>query len=72
MIPQSLFQTGMTDSDYPSLSAQGLASIPLTGPVRHVPLPTELSEQFNHVQCNCIMGLLPSISESVFVIYLIS
>lgn len=53
--------TGMTDGDYPSLSAQGLASVPLIGPVRHVPLPMELSEQFAHVQCNCFMGLLPTI-----------
>jgi len=55
------FQTGMTDGDYPSLSSHGLAAVPLIGPVRHVPLPAELSEQFAHVQCNCIMGLLPTI-----------
>ena len=59
-------QTGMTDSDYPSLCNQGLASIPLVGPVRHVPLPVELSEQFTHIQCNCVMGLLPQISMYCF------
>lgn len=60
----------MTDGDYPSLSNQGLASIPLIGPVKHVPLPAELSEQFSHVQCNFIMGLLPTIRKAILISFL--
>ncbi|KAM9820794.1 nuclear pore complex protein Nup155 [Neosynchiropus ocellatus] len=58
--------SGVSDMDYP-LQGPGLLSVPnlpeLT-PVRRVPLPPELVEQFSHMQCNCIMGVFPEISRA--------
>ncbi|NXC89374.1 NU155 protein, partial [Cercotrichas coryphoeus] len=58
--------SGMSDMDYP-LQGPGLLSIPNLpeiSPVRRVPLPPELVEQFGHMQCNCMMGVFPEISRA--------
>ncbi|CAB3985686.1 nuclear pore complex Nup155-like [Paramuricea clavata] len=55
--------SGVNDFDYPELSSisDGLANIQLISTVKHVPLPSELVEQFSYMQCNCQMGLFPEI-----------
>ncbi|XP_051876297.1 nuclear pore complex protein Nup155 [Pristis pectinata] len=58
--------SGMTDMDYP-LQGPGLVSLPNLpeiGPIRRVPLPPELVEQFGHMQCNCMMGVFPEIAKA--------
>ena len=47
--------SGVNDFDYPSLStiSNGLANIQLISTVKHVPLPSELVEQFS-----CILFLI--------------
>ncbi|NXO63930.1 NU155 protein, partial [Phainopepla nitens] len=58
--------SGMSDMDYP-LQGPGLLSIPNLpeiSPVRRVPLPPELVEQFGHMQCNCMMGVFPEINRA--------
>ncbi|XP_056593188.1 nuclear pore complex protein Nup155 isoform X1 [Triplophysa dalaica] len=58
--------SGMSDMDYP-LQGSGLISVPSLpelSPVRRVPLPPELVEQFGHMQCNCMMGVFPEISRA--------
>ncbi|XP_015195862.1 nuclear pore complex protein Nup155 [Lepisosteus oculatus] len=58
--------SGMSDMDYP-LQGPGLLtvpSLPEISPVRRVPLPPELVEQFSHMQCNCMMGVFPEISRA--------
>ncbi|KAM5193375.1 nuclear pore complex protein Nup155 [Mantella aurantiaca] len=52
--------------DYP-LQGPGLLTIPSLpelSAIRRVPLPTELVEQFGHMQCNCMMGVFPEISRA--------
>uniref|UniRef100_A0A8C4K5V0 Nuclear pore complex protein Nup155 n=1 Tax=Dromaius novaehollandiae TaxID=8790 RepID=A0A8C4K5V0_DRONO len=64
--PGSPTVSGMSDMDYP-LQGPGLLSIPNLpeiSPVRRVPLPPELVEQFGHMQCNCMMGVFPEISRA--------
>lgn len=55
--------SGINDYDYPSLSSPsvGLAGLELVSLLKRVPLPAELMEQFNYMQCNCMMGLFPEI-----------
>ncbi|XP_028403590.1 nuclear pore complex protein Nup155-like isoform X2 [Dendronephthya gigantea] len=55
--------SGVNDFDYPAISSisEGLANVPLISTVKHVPLPSELVEQFSYMQCNCQMGLFPEI-----------
>lgn len=55
--------SGQTDTDYPSLSSSlpALAGLPYLGPVTHTPLPPELLQEFDNLQCNCAMGLLPEV-----------
>lgn len=55
--------SGINDYDYPSLSSPsvGLAGMELLSLLKRVPLPAELVEQFNYMQCNCMMGLFPEI-----------
>ncbi|PFX30165.1 Nuclear pore complex protein Nup155 [Stylophora pistillata] len=55
--------SGINDFDYPSLSSPsvGLAGLELVSLLKRVPLPSELMEQFNYMQCNCMMGLFPEI-----------
>uniref|UniRef100_UPI00358E3E7A nuclear pore complex protein Nup155-like isoform X2 n=1 Tax=Myxine glutinosa TaxID=7769 RepID=UPI00358E3E7A len=58
--------SGMSDIDYPLLGT-GQVSLPRLleiGPVRRVPLPPELVEQFGHMQCNCMLGIFPDISRA--------
>ncbi|XP_041042883.1 nuclear pore complex protein Nup155 isoform X1 [Carcharodon carcharias] len=58
--------SGMTDMDYP-LQGPGLVSLPNLpeiSPIRRVPLPPELVEQFGHMQCNCMMGVFPEIGKA--------
>lgn len=58
--------SGMSDMDYP-LQGSGLISVPSLPeliPIRRVPLPPELVEQFGHMQCNCMMGVFPEISRA--------
>ncbi|XP_031566645.1 nuclear pore complex protein Nup155-like [Actinia tenebrosa] len=55
--------SGVNDYDYPSLSSPsvGLAGMELLSTIKRIPLPAELVEQFDHMQCNCMMGLFPEI-----------
>ncbi|KAM7443523.1 hypothetical protein ABFA07_007737 [Porites harrisoni] len=55
--------SGINDYDYPALSSPsvGLAGMELVSLLKRVPLPGELVEQFDHMQCNCMMGLFPEI-----------
>lgn len=55
--------SGVNDYDYPFLSSPsvGLAGMELVSLLKRVPLPAELVEQFDHMQCNCMMGLFPEI-----------
>ena len=55
--------SGVNDYDYPNLSAPsvGLAGMEIIKLLKMVPLPAELVEQFDHMQCNCMMGLFPEI-----------
>lgn len=55
--------SGINDYDYPSLSSPsvGLSGMELISLLKRVPLPAELVEQFDHMQCNCMMGLFPEI-----------
>ncbi|KAM9329214.1 nuclear pore complex protein Nup155 [Gastrophryne carolinensis] len=58
--------SGVSEMDYP-LQGPGLLSIPSLpelSPMRRVPLPPELVEQFGHMQCNCMMGVFPEISRA--------
>lgn len=58
--------SGVSDMDYP-LQGPGLLTVPSLAelsPVRRVPLPPELVEQFSHMQCNCMMGVFPEISRA--------
>ena len=43
--------SGATDNDYPVASNPNLdlASLPFVGPVKRVPLPQELVDQFNRI-----------------------
>ncbi|XP_066473036.1 nuclear pore complex protein Nup155 isoform X2 [Tiliqua scincoides] len=64
--PGSPTVSGMSDMDYP-LQGPGLLSLPNLpeiSPIRRVPLPPELVEQFGHMQCNCMMGVFPEISRA--------
>ncbi|XP_019645345.1 PREDICTED: nuclear pore complex protein Nup155-like isoform X1 [Branchiostoma belcheri] len=58
--------SGVSELDYPALSTlhPALANLPLLSPVRRVPLPPELVEQFSRMQCNCMMGVFPEISRA--------
>lgn len=58
--------SGLAEHDYPSI-------MPYQGPSTHmiemlslakVPLPQEIMENFNHMQCNCMMGLFPEINRA--------
>jgi nuclear pore complex protein Nup155 len=53
--------SGATDTDYPSLPSvlPQLSSLPFLGQSTHVPLPPELLQEFDKMQCNCAMGLMP-------------
>ncbi|XP_074610935.1 nuclear pore complex protein Nup155-like [Acropora palmata] len=55
--------SGVNDYDYPFLSSPsvGLAGMELVSLLKRVPLPAELVEQFDHMQCNCMMGLFSEI-----------
>lgn len=58
--------SGVNDYDYPFLSSPsvGLAGMELVSLLKRVPLPAELVEQFDHMQCNCLMGLFPEIKRA--------
>ncbi|XP_065180530.1 nuclear pore complex protein Nup155-like [Sycon ciliatum] len=62
--------SGATDNDYPVASNPNLdlASLPFVGPVKRVPLPQELVDQFNHMQCSCLMGLFTDIGRAFLTI----
>jgi nuclear pore complex protein Nup155 len=55
--------SGASDIDYPSFPSvlPPLSSLPLIGQTTHVPLPPELVQEFDNMQCNCAMGLMPEI-----------
>ena len=59
--------SGLHEADYPSLGAaagrSGLGLRQLTAG-KKVPLPAELVEHFNHLQCNCMMGLFPELDRA--------
>ncbi|XP_061590072.1 nuclear pore complex protein Nup155 isoform X2 [Cololabis saira] len=55
--------SGVSDMDYPlqGPGLLGVPNLPELSPVRRVPLPAELVEQFSHMQFNCMMGVFPEI-----------
>lgn len=57
--------SGMAEYDYPTLG--GLPSTQLRLH-RKVPMPPEILEHFNHMQCHCTMGLLPAIGRAYLTI----
>lgn len=58
--------SGLSESDYPGGSATGGAGAVLRHlhTLRKVPLPKELLHHFQHMQCNCMMGLFPEIERA--------
>lgn len=58
--------SGLNELDYPSLPEAGISidSLCEICNVKRVPLPPELVEQFGRMQCNCMMGLFPSIERA--------
>ncbi|XP_069168199.1 nuclear pore complex protein Nup155 [Procambarus clarkii] len=54
--------SGLSESDYPNSSdARSSRHLHTT---RKVPLPSELIHHFQHMQCNCMMGLFPEINRA--------
>ncbi|XP_071552896.1 nuclear pore complex protein Nup155 isoform X3 [Panulirus ornatus] len=54
--------SGLSESDYPnSGDARSARHLHIT---RKVPLPSELVHHFQHMQCNCMMGLFPEINRA--------
>lgn len=55
--------SGQHDPDYPGLVhlSRSLKSLSQVAPIKKVPLPAELVEQFGHMQSYCEMGLFPEI-----------
>lgn len=62
--------SGLHDFDYPSLleAGVGLDTLPELTSVKRMPLPPELTEQFDRMQCNCMMGLFPEIERAYLTI----
>ncbi|KAL8597837.1 hypothetical protein ACOMHN_061370 [Nucella lapillus] len=62
--------SGLHDFDYPSLleAGVGLDTLPELTSVKRLPLPPELTEQFDRMQCNCMMGLFPEIERAYLTI----
>ncbi|ESO88145.1 hypothetical protein LOTGIDRAFT_234706 [Lottia gigantea] len=58
--------SGLHDFEYPSLTDVGMSVDALRelAPVKTVPLPPELVEQFGRMQCSSMMGLLPEIERA--------
>ncbi|XP_062607131.1 nuclear pore complex protein Nup155-like [Saccostrea cucullata] len=58
--------SGLNELDYPSLPEAGISIENLCeiSNVKRVPLPPELVEQFERMQCNCMMGLFPTIERA--------
>jgi len=52
--------SGLQDPDYPSSDA----TVGEMSPVKRVPLPPELVDQFSTMQCNCAMGLFTRVSRA--------
>ncbi|EEZ97868.2 nuclear pore complex protein Nup154 [Tribolium castaneum] len=64
--PQTATASGLTDHDYPVLSGapHALNSMIQIKTANKVPLPPEILEHFNHIQCHCMMGLFPEIKRA--------
>lgn len=61
--PQTLPSvSGLSETDYPSSGDARTARHLHT--TRKVPLPSELMHHFQHMQCNCMMGLFPEINRA--------
>ncbi|KAK7100912.1 nuclear pore complex protein Nup155-like [Littorina saxatilis] len=62
--------SGLHDFDYPSLleAGVGLDTLPELSTIKRMPLPPELTEQFDRMQCNCMMGLFPEIERAFLTI----
>ncbi|XP_076462327.1 nuclear pore complex protein Nup155-like isoform X2 [Babylonia areolata] len=62
--------SGLHDFDYPSLleAGVGLDALPELSSIKRLPLPPELTEQFDRMQCNCMMGLFPEIQRAFLTI----
>ncbi|XP_018020303.1 nuclear pore complex protein Nup155 isoform X2 [Hyalella azteca] len=58
--------SGLSESDYPcgSGSSSSNAALRHLHTMRKVPLPKELLHHFQHMQCNCMMGLFPEIGRA--------
>ena len=59
--------SGLHEADYPSLGAgggRGALGLRQISAGKKVPLPAELVEHFNHLQCNCMMGLFPELDRA--------
>uniref|UniRef100_A0A2P2HZZ0 Nuclear pore complex protein Nup155-like n=1 Tax=Hirondellea gigas TaxID=1518452 RepID=A0A2P2HZZ0_9CRUS len=58
--------SGLSEQDYPGGTATGSAGAVLRHlhTLHKVPLPKELLHHFQHMQCNCMMGLFPEIQRA--------
>lgn len=58
--------SGNTDRDYPAVQSYwpALESMPFLGEVNCTPLPPELVQAFENMQCNCAVGLMPLIARA--------
>mgnify|MGYP001793964771 CR=1 FL=1 len=66
LVLESPNESGLTECDYPSLTDERLSlpTLPEVSLLKRVPLPNELIEQFGRMQCNCMMGVFPSINRA--------
>lgn len=58
--------SGLSDHDYPALVGlpQSIISRTQMKTLSKVPLPPEIMEHFNHMQCHCMMGLFTEINRA--------
>lgn len=59
-------QSGQHDPDYPGLThlSRSLKSLSQIGPIKKVPLPAELVEQFGYMQSYCEMGIFAEVGRA--------
>ncbi|XP_066949536.1 nuclear pore complex protein Nup155 isoform X2 [Macrobrachium rosenbergii] len=71
--PSLLDMLRVTPQNFPTVSGLSETDYPSSGDVRtsrhlhttrKVPLPSELMHHFQHMQCNCMMGLFPEINRA--------
>ncbi|KAJ6646130.1 Nuclear pore complex protein [Pseudolycoriella hygida] len=58
--------SGLNDFDYQSLTtlSMGLKNLNQIETLNKIPIPPEVMEHFNHINCHCVMGLFPEIGRA--------